>query len=174
MLTHLHPSCLGFACRTSSFIKGSGAPSSEPGPVPEPPSAQSPFARRRCYRGRRDVAHLVGRRYPSFFAHTGSCARPPSSGQLWIASSGRSLQVAVSPCWMMALPDVISAVCLKELGPLPRRVPVDPARLHAPLSAKAYRSKDTGLALESRGSARETVPAMQLQQGGYFGVAVIR
>ena len=36
---------------------------------------------------------------------------------------GRSRQVAVSPCWEMALPDVISAVCVKTPGPLPRRVP---------------------------------------------------
>ena len=37
---------------------------------------------------------------------------------------GRSSQVAVSPCWKMALPDVISTVCVKALGPVPRRVPV--------------------------------------------------
>ena len=36
---------------------------------------------------------------------------------------GRSWQVAVSPCWKVALPDVVSAVCVKTLGPLPRRVP---------------------------------------------------
>jgi hypothetical protein len=52
---------------------------------------------------------------------------PPSNfGFPYLA---RSLQVAVSPCWKMALPDVISAVCVKELGPLPRRVPGDPVRL---------------------------------------------
>ena len=40
-----------------------------------------------------------------------------------------SLQVAVSPCWKLALPDVISAIFVKALGPLPRRVPVGPIRL---------------------------------------------
>ena len=33
----------------------------------------------------------------------------------------RSWQVAASPCWMWALPDVISAVCPWALGPVPRR-----------------------------------------------------
>ncbi len=42
---------------------------------------------------------------------------------------GRSLQVAVSPCWKMALPDVISTICAKSLGPVPRRVPVISIRL---------------------------------------------
>jgi len=38
-------------------------------------------------------------------------------------SSGGSLQVVASPCWEMALPDVISAILTKVLGPLPRGVP---------------------------------------------------
>ncbi len=44
-----------------------------------PPSAESSFARLGCYLWRRDVLHLVGRHYPSFFAHTSSCARPNPS-----------------------------------------------------------------------------------------------
>ena len=85
MLTHMHPSQTWFACKTSSFMKGSGPPSSVSGPVPEPPSAQSPFARLGYYLRRRDVQHLVRGRYPSFIAHTDSCARPNSSGQLRIS-----------------------------------------------------------------------------------------
>jgi len=129
MLTHIHPFHLRFTCRTSSRIKGTGAPSSKSGPVPEPPSAQSPFARLGRYPRRRDVQHLVRRRYPSFIAHTDSCVRPKSSLPISFSLYGRSLQVAVSPCWMMALPDVISTICVKALGPLPRRVPYDPVRL---------------------------------------------
>ena len=56
--------------------------SSGSGPVPEPPSAQSPFARSRRYRPRQGVMHLVGGRYPSFLAHMGSCDRPNSSTRL--------------------------------------------------------------------------------------------
>ena len=76
MLTHIHPSHVWFACKSSSYIKGSGYPSSKSGPVPEPPSAQSPFARLGRYLRRRDVLHLVRGRYPSFIAPTDSCVRP--------------------------------------------------------------------------------------------------
>jgi hypothetical protein len=38
----------------------------------------------------------------------------------------RSLQVVASPCWAMALPDIISATLVQVLGPIPRRAP----RLH--------------------------------------------
>ena len=34
-----------------------------------------------------------------------------------------SLQVVVSPCWGVALPDIISAILAQALGPLPRRAP---------------------------------------------------
>jgi hypothetical protein len=68
----------------------------------------------------------------------------------------------------MALPDVISTVCVKALGPIPRRVPADLFVWTPLLSAQALRSQDIGLDSGSRGSARETIPAMQLQQGGGF------
>jgi len=54
-----------------------------PRTILEPPSAQSPFATIRCYRLVGDVAHLLGGRYPTFVAHTGSCARPLPSSRLW-------------------------------------------------------------------------------------------
>ena len=50
----------------------------------EPPSAQSPFATIRCYRLVGDVMHLLGGRYPTFIAPTGSCARPSPSPRLWL------------------------------------------------------------------------------------------
>ena len=99
MLTHVHPSRLWFACQFSSVIKGTDGPSSVSGSVPEPPSAQSPFARLGCYLWRRDVPRLVRRRYPPFLAHTDSCARPSSSRRFRFPLFGQSLQVAVSPCW---------------------------------------------------------------------------
>ncbi len=84
MLTHIHPSRAWFACEARSNIKGNGYPSSMSEASPEPPSAQSPFARLGCYLWRRDIQHLVRRRYPSFIAHTNSCARPNSSCRLQI------------------------------------------------------------------------------------------
>src|SRR5215831_17079018 len=74
-----------------------------------PPSVLSPFAQHRCYRRWGDVCHLLGRRYPSFIAPTGSCATPvglspPSAFNL----VKESLQVLRSPCCPRELPDVIS------------------------------------------------------------------
>ena len=40
-------------------------------------------------------------------------------------------RLSSDPCWKMALPDVISAVCVRALGPIPRRVPDDLVRLDA-------------------------------------------
>ena len=53
----------------------------------------------------------LGRRYASVVAPTGSCARPfPSPRLETLPLAGRSLQVVASPCWEMALPNVISAI----------------------------------------------------------------
>src|SRR5262245_13938489 len=41
-----------------------------------PPSALSPFAQLGCYLRWGDVVRLLGGRYPSVVAHTGSCATP--------------------------------------------------------------------------------------------------
>src|SRR5215467_7166307 len=41
-----------------------------------PPSVQSPFAQLGCYLHWGDVVRLLGGRYPSVIAHTGSCAAP--------------------------------------------------------------------------------------------------
>ena len=91
-------------------LRATSYPDAVFGLVPEPPSAQSPFAHAECYPARRSVWRFVSGHYPAFVALTDSCARPKSSVQLRdVPSHGRSLQVAVSPCWKRALPDVISA-----------------------------------------------------------------
>jgi hypothetical protein len=77
----MHPSHSQFVGPTRSPL-GAGGFSSKSGPVPEPPSAQSPFARSRRYRPRQGVLHLVGGRYPPFLAHMDSCDRPNSSVRL--------------------------------------------------------------------------------------------
>ncbi len=47
-----------------------------------PPLTESPFAHWRRYLLWGGVQHLLGRRYPAFFAHTGSCAEPNTSHRL--------------------------------------------------------------------------------------------
>ena len=99
---------------------------------PGPPSAQSPFAPSRCYLVGDDIeCHLEGR-YPLFVAHTGSCVRPkPSHRLLALATVGGSLQVAANPCWVMALPDVISASLSQDAW---ARIPAG-RRVHLPVSS---------------------------------------
>src|SRR5215831_17501635 len=73
------------------------------------PSVLSPFAQHRCYRRWGDVCHLLGRRYPSFIAPTGSCATPVGLSPPSAFNLGKeSLQVVRSPCCPRELPDVIS------------------------------------------------------------------
>ena len=120
----------------------------------------------RCYRLVGDVEHHLGGRYPSFIAHTGSRANPKPSCSLWLlASFGRSLQVAVSPCWEWDLPDVISA-CLSPRAwtPIPAalevRVPV------SSLEASAFPPL-------GRVGAQRLTHALRLRHGPTFGSAVI-
>ena len=123
MLTHVHPTPRWFACRPSSPLR-CVCPQLKVWARPEPPSAQSPFARRGSYPGsarcpaprRRELPRL--QRYYGLTRQTSSL-RPPR----FVALSGRSMQVVVSPCWDLVLPDVISVVCVKVPGPIPRGVP---------------------------------------------------
>jgi len=132
MLTHIHPSRLRFTCRTSSRIKGVGYPSSESGPTPGTAKCPEPLcplwalpAAARCLASRQRALPLLHRSY-GLMRQTKILLTA-----FGFALYGRSLQVAVSPCWKLALPDVISTICVKALGPVPRRVPNDPVRLDA-------------------------------------------
>jgi len=87
-----------------------------------PPSVQSPFAQLGCYLRWGDVVRLLGGRYPSVVARTGSCAAPVGSLLLrLLASFGESLQVVTSPCCPQQLPDVILRIFPWMLDPIPRR-----------------------------------------------------
>lgn len=82
MLTHIHPSRLSFTRRNRPIFNGNSLPGSESRAGQGPPSAQSTFARNRRYLLRYDVKHHIRRHYPSFIAHTCSCARPNPSRRL--------------------------------------------------------------------------------------------
>ena len=128
------------------------------------PSAQSPFARTRCYLVRRDLQDHVGRCYPTFIAPTGSCANPPPSWCLGDTLNTRSMQVAVSPCWEKDLPDVISA----HLS-LRAWTPTSAARMvHVPVTSH------TTSAFPSFGTGRRSAkPVQRFQYGAHFEAAVI-
>ena len=116
-------------------------------PARWPPSAQSPFARSRCYLLRRGISCAARGRYPSFIAPTGSCASPKPSADFGLLIQ-RSLQVAVSPCWERDFPDVISAIFAHVLGPLLRhtpRLPLSVASPRTPVSPHGKRVRRAAL-----------------------------
>ena len=90
----------------------------------EPPSAQSPFAPCRRYLDGEDVLRLLERHYPSFIAHTDSCAKPLPSLRFQVTPLfERSLQVAASPRCVKARPNAISVVLPCVPGPLLQLLP---------------------------------------------------
>ena len=90
-----------------------------------PPSVQSPFAQLGCYLRWGDVVRLLGGRYPSVIARTGSCAAPVGLSPPSVFSLvGESLQVVTSPCCPRQLPDVIPRTFPWMLDPIPRRCAV--------------------------------------------------
>ena len=76
-----------------------------------------------------------------------------------------SLQVLTSPCWELALPDIISAILAQVLGPLPRSVLL---MLLLASSQKTTASPQTP-------QVRHTKLSLQcnFNRGNYFGAAVI-
>ncbi len=125
MLTHIHPSPLRFARRTrlglsSPMLNRRSVRDRFP---PSPPSAQSPFAHSRCYLRWGDVSHHLRGRYPSFIAHTGSCARPNPSRCL------RSLPWSAGLCRLSPVPAGKWTFPTLSLQSLPRCLDPYPAAL---------------------------------------------
>src|SRR5215831_3681615 len=126
-----------------------------------PPSVQSPFAQLGCYLRWGDVVHLLGGRYPSVIARTGSCAAPVGLSPPSVFSLvGESLQVVTSPCCPRQLPDVIPRTFPWMLDPLPRRYTVC-CRLFLP---RCHRPSPTEC-----GSASRVNPANDFSQGNFRG-----
>ena len=132
MLTHIHRSSTRFAFGFVQ-IKSSRLPARSPDPCSGPPSAQSRFASFGRYpktaasRARCQKALPPLHRSYRLMRQTKTLPRPR-----FVGSDPGSLQVAVSPCWELALPDVSSTVCVEALGPIPRRV----RPVHLPVSSR--------------------------------------
>jgi len=113
-----------------------------------------------------DFKSHLRRHYSSFIAHTDSCARPNPSQRLGFPLYAGSLQLIASPCWEMALPDIISATFVQVLGSILRCV----FRVLLPAS-----SPET-LASRHRKRVRHTKLSLQcdFHREPYFGAAIIR
>jgi len=108
-LARIHPSQSRFTCGTRSIFNGSATPAQCPGPAKTRQVPRGPLPGQGVTSPRvASSATSAGVTPPS------SLLRPHASDQNPPASSGSpsvggSLQVAASPCWESALPDVISA-----------------------------------------------------------------
>jgi hypothetical protein len=67
----------------------------------------------------RDVLHHVGRRYPSFIAHTGSCAKPNSSRRLRLAITAGLCRLLPVPAGRWPFPTLSLQSLRRRLDPYP-------------------------------------------------------
>ncbi len=132
-----------------------------------PPSAQSPFARNGRYPRRGGLEGRLEGRYPprrrsyGLMRQTTTLPAPPVN-----PLCTRSLQVVASPCWAMALPDIISATLVQVLGPIPRRAP----RLHLSIPSPRTPASPHG----KRVRRADLSPHGSFRGEPYFVAAVIR
>ncbi len=105
------------------YLASNRSPGTASGRALGPPSAQSLFAWCRVLPSPERPPAPLRKALPflrsSYRLMRQTILLPPFSVSLY----GGSLQVAASPCWKMALPDVISAILVQLSGPLPRRTP---------------------------------------------------
>ena len=93
---------------------------------------------------------------PSSLIQTHAPRHPPLA-DFGLDLYSESLQVAASPCWEVAVPDVISTVCAWVPGPIPRR--------GLPGAFARFFPGNIGLTSVMTRSARGAIPAVQLPQG---------
>ena len=130
MLTHVHPSRLRFTCRARPTTSGFLPSLVDPPKARQVPRAPLPATGVTSY-GVTSRITSEGIAPPSSLIR----AHAPDHNPPFNFAFGyfeRSLQVAVSPCWKMALPGVISAILVWVLGPLPRGAP----SVHLPVSSR--------------------------------------
>ena len=111
MPAHIHPYLQWFTYEDRPIFNGLVHPGSVSRTSQGPPRAQSPFARSRRYLNRRDLACITseGVTPPSSLLRTHAPDQNPPAHFDSTYKAG-PLQVVASPCWEMALPDVISAI----------------------------------------------------------------
>ncbi len=167
MPAHIHPTIVQFACTLVPRVHGIHSSSvsgctwlTQNHRVPRVPLPG--VGDTHC---QDDFKSHLRRHYSSFIAHTDSCARPNPSQRLGFPLYVRSLQVVASPCWEMALPDIISATFVQVPGSILRCV----SRVHLPVS-----SRRTTVSPQDLKVRHANYPSQcNFNDGANFGAAVI-
>ena len=165
MLTHIHPSRGRFTCRTRPVFNGAVDPAQSPGPAKARQMPRVPLPApgvTSCDGASR--ASSEGSTPPSSLIRTHAPDQNPLAG-FGCPYSNESSQVVVSPCWELALPDIISTIRAWALSPLPRSV--SPVLL--PVSSRKVSASPSG------GGARHARRTLQcnFNRGMDFGAADI-
>ena len=126
---------------------------------------RAPLPDLRCYRPVRAVSPRPRRALPPRLRSYGLMRQTTSLRTTPVSLAVRSLQVAVSPCWEMALPDVIPAdLSLDAWIPTATGIPGAHARFFPSIS---------GLPQGPHGSAPVTIRSATSERKGAFAVAII-
>ena len=150
-----------------SCFEGLRNPGSVSGPPLEPPSAQSFFARVRCYLPRGTVQQPLGGRYASFVARTGSCASPKPSRRL----CALLLLRVFAGCCRSLLEDGPSRRYL--CGSFPRCLGLCPGASRGAYTR--FFPRDVGLHHPLPVARLDTMNPLEAAScGGYFGTVTIR
>jgi len=162
MLAHLHPFPQRFACKANLLFNGLATPGSASRTIPEPPRAQSPFARLRRYLFRRDVFCIPseGVTPPSSLLRTHAPVHTLSLLLRLLTSSMGLCRLSPVPaaCWTFP---VLSPLILPSVsGPVPRWVPV----VLSPVSSHG----NIGLLQALNGSTSHHLPVKRLLTGVPF------
>ena len=166
VLAHVHPLRCPFTHGLVPVSRTIESRHLSPGTVLGPPSAQSPFARRRRYLRRDGVQHRLGGRYPSFFAHTGSCAEPNPSPRLQhFARTGSLCRLLPAPAGRWPFPTLSLRVLPWMLGSVPRWL----VRCIGPLLPPRRRPSPRG----SVGRRATTLPLQVTSCGNPFSQCVV-
>jgi len=171
MLTHIHPSRVRFTAGLVLTLRELGIPAQCLGQSRNRRVPRAPLLALGVTRGDELSGNSSeGVTPPSSLIRTHASDQNPPYRFRFPYTEGLC-RLSSDPCWKMALPDVISAVCVRVLGPIPRRVPAD-LFVWTPLhSARTLRSQNIGLTSEF--STRD-VPCNTTSTGGSFEAAVIR
>jgi hypothetical protein len=166
MLTHIHPSRLQFTLRDRPTFNGSVCPAQSPEParVRQVPRAALPVqgVTSHCAMSYCIASEGITPLSSLILAHAPDQNPPPVFG---CPSYRMSLQVAVSPCWELALPDIISTILAWLLGPIPRGV----LSVHLPVPSR----KASAFTYSGQFGTSDHSLQCNFNREGIFGAAVI-
>ena len=160
MLTHIHPSLhMVYMSGLVPKLRASVIPAQCPGQSKNRQVPRAPLPASGVTCSARSSQHLVRGRYPSFIAHTDSCARPKPSHRLRSPYTAGLCRLLSAPAGRWPFPTLSPQSVYRCLDPYP----AVPLRCSCPFLPEEHRPHHQVKRFGTR-----NIPAMQLQQGHVF------